>query len=729
MSKSTLSFQLSNLDPRAKGKAMLYKTEDPNTLVLTIKNTGPAIPLKAGAPVDENKPDPAGASSLFLAFADLLEQGATGLREVKLSLPGWKAIYSSGDSASWALTPEQDGTFASKAELEITLEGIQVDPDITMGVFSVDYFNFPKGGEDNWQANVQVAEPPSKGKGDLTKILSPYWLNSTDSIFVTPTGEAALSNELNLTLFYSGSKAIKATNNTKISLYFIYDNDPGYGALCTKEEANNIDLRTVATYGNGWLGGKNGISKLPTWDYMVRGTMFGAGDNSEVDFKLSQIKSSLQPGSTQMFITWNCVPDFNDGQVGILIRKNMPPVIKTFTATPAKITVVDQNAMVPVTVNWEVQNCDSVSIDSETGFAPKGETTVLVGYGKQEILLTAVFGGGNSKPVKRRLKVPVAIANKPEPVFEKFSVSPSALHYSDKIDYEVQVEWAVRNASEIFFEGGWLTDVKAFNGSRVLSIPFSKFHQLLDRPDFWAVDFTLNAVNTSNTKTEKKSIQLLLSRRRLYEDKLKEIVKAIELFHGSSYSAIDRGSVSYFISGQLQGALIPLIKDISLEEVSVIPQLQAGLQSFVDTKGTIGNIPDITLAQVNARFVQLMSNIQAYLDFDWRNITQQYDNFMNQYGLSEPNYLPSPVNAKGELAPSVGFDDYLKNALAIALSFKNPIKLKFNTSEFSRELSGFLSNPSAYKTEYQLREVSGMIEKLEALTSFIEEMYPKARNA
>jgi len=460
MSQYNLNFNLSNSDERAENKALLYTGEDSNTLVLTIKNAGGALPLKAGSPVDERDPDPAGATTLHLAFAPLLAQQASSMRELLVTAPGWKAEFVAGDLATWALTPGQSGSFAAGDELTITISGIVANADLTMGVFSVDYYNLPAGGADTWQANVQVLEPPMQGKADLRNQLAAYWLNSVDSIFVTPPEQASLANELNFTLFYSGSKEIKATNRTKISIYFIYGEAPGYGSLCTKTEADAIDLRTTATYGNSWMGGKNAISASPVWDFRFHGTVFGTEDNSEVDFKISQLKSSLQPGTTQMFITWNKVPEFNDGQISIPIRKNMPPVIKSFTA---------------------------VSINAETDFALKGETTVLMGYTKQEVLLKAVFGGGASQSVKQRLKVPATIADKPEPVFEKFSLSPQQLYFIDDASYKVTVEWAVQNASEIFFEGDLLTGVKALNGNRLITIPFEEFHQLPDRPDFWAM--------------------------------------------------------------------------------------------------------------------------------------------------------------------------------------------------------------------------------------------------
>src|SRR5437763_802611 len=95
-----------------------------NAVTLIVTNaSGTDLRLRAGTPVEEPPPED-GPTSLYLSFGDLV--AAAAIPQIKVEADGWQVKYFASPVPTFALTPTQGRSFASRSDLSIRISNFPV---------------------------------------------------------------------------------------------------------------------------------------------------------------------------------------------------------------------------------------------------------------------------------------------------------------------------------------------------------------------------------------------------------------------------------------------------------------------------------------------------------------------------------------------------------------------------------------------------------------------------
>src|SRR5262249_1880084 len=151
----------------------------------------------------------------------------------------------------------------------------------------------------------------------------------------------------------------------------VYDDQPGYGALCTQAQAADITLDVAELYGDSWsIEPFTEQQANPYWVLTPQQQeVLGVGESATVQFALENVVTELQPGLTTLYIAYANVPGYNDGAYALEIQKTVATqgITNFWVANP--VIVAGQEA----SLSWRTLGAARVTLtypDGDEAAAP-----------------------------------------------------------------------------------------------------------------------------------------------------------------------------------------------------------------------------------------------------------------------------------------------------------------------------------------------------------------------
>ena len=502
-----LLFSLSNTSPQAKGKAVIYLSDDDqlNQLQLSITNQGAAIPLHAGSPVDENLASGESTSLLYLSFSNLFPLKSPEIAKLKISAPGWQASFQSakGEVHNWCLAPTENSSWGSNDQLIISITGFRLTPEAMAGTLNTDYYNL-QGVPDYFnQKSFSVANPPLPGNKDLLDALHLSWANNGfNQAFLTTDPGHPVKNTLSFYINNQAQKTIPVGGETQLVLFFDYGQAPGYGALTTSSQAFDLVISCPQQYGNQWTIG-NPVGQVPIWPIQASGQLIGKGASGSMEVEIANLISELEPGVCQLYFSWRKIPGYNDGTISLPIEKLFPPSVQYFKCSPAEITLDTADGQVPATLSWQVDHSpNQVLIGNHGALSAVGQLPVQIGFNNKQFTLTAIYGEGQFS-VNQVLDVPVSFA----PPTASLQSSSTKLDFTSDSYNKFHVSWTTERAKQVTFGANIIEGIQPAAGTAPLILHSDQCQTITDYGSLRGVNLVLDALGLDG-KTNSTSTQI-----------------------------------------------------------------------------------------------------------------------------------------------------------------------------------------------------------------------------
>jgi hypothetical protein len=356
----SISFALENITAKGGNKAVVYLTDDPsvNRLTLTLYNTSKeGISLKGGAPVSETARKDGDAVGLYLNFGSSIP--AASLKTMVFTTDKWSATLLPG---GWVLSPAEDIRIPAGDSVAFVLDKFVTEQRSPSGTLSIDYYGIGPSSPDTFQLKYFLQSPPKPGLKDLNLNLD---FVKNGNIALTPTGAEGVLNELSFTLSNPdsndplvGPDAPAQTATPTFRLSFVPGETPGYESLATKEQIKNFGVKQVAVNAKeGWVITKPGLDPEAelVWTLVPKiDQVLGTGPSGVVQFQISNVVSTLQPGPTLLYLQYQDIPGYNNGYFSLPINKYVLPVISKFSASPKGFAFNKKDQEIAVYFSWEV---------------------------------------------------------------------------------------------------------------------------------------------------------------------------------------------------------------------------------------------------------------------------------------------------------------------------------------------------------------------------------------
>ena len=425
----------------------IYLSDDPTVNKLTL-----AVTLSAEATFAEAKPvlrSEASKATGSLLYLDLrgLQLSEKELKALKVSAEGWESLI---DPAGYVcLAPVNTVTQEAETPLEVKIDDLAISKPPAGGSVQLYLVVFRVKGVTTgnvglpWAFKSLLAEPPS-GEANLHDAIA----LTVPDIYVVSAGGKYVGYENSLSFVLGPGdqfRNVKANSETKFEVTFVYaaDEDPeGYGALCTTEQALQIELK-AGQNAQGWHITPPKDAQNPTWTLKPPAGKPIVSAQSFVSFLISELETQLRPGPTLMFVTYSGVPGYEPGAYTRLLEKVGHVTNDSFEITPNPVELKDGSAK--VTLKWKTSNATAVSI---SGIGPvknpeKGEEEV-------EILETTLFTlEAEGPPSSRNGAIQTETATV-LPVINSFGADPEAISQDD-FPCNVQLSWNVATKGKVKF--------------------------------------------------------------------------------------------------------------------------------------------------------------------------------------------------------------------------------------------------------------------------------------
>lgn len=315
---------------------------EPNTLTLTMTNTGDSVDLVGGTPGPNS-----GVFGIVLNFKAFYAT-ASSAADISISAPGFAIRYDEAHSV-WGLSLEAsvkgwDGTFA------ISMSNITPDTDAQTASLQVAFVNAPSNQrkppklQPYTTVPVPIVAPPSTTLSNQLPLIFSFSpptgkCGPDNQVHISKTPDDLIANALVLTLANTGTNPLVSSttspgsNSPSFTLSFVCAAEPpGLSALTTAEELNNIIVS--AEDGSDWNVRLQTDSDLPTvliTPTSTNTTILGGmdGQNNPACFDLTNLITQMGAGSTMAYLQYNNIPGYNDGVLAVVLRKVYWPLVIT----------------------------------------------------------------------------------------------------------------------------------------------------------------------------------------------------------------------------------------------------------------------------------------------------------------------------------------------------------------------------------------------------------------
>jgi hypothetical protein len=341
--------------------AELLTAGDPGTLAigdaaatLRVRNDGTdEIGVTAGPAVPERQLHAGGPTTLYVYVADI----ANGIRVLNVKPPdGWAATHL---GSAWALTPTGAPALAAAGELafDLTLTAVTSPPrDATVTLAVHNAGTLP---EASLPVPVKVVEP----RAGVPLVLD-FGVDGSNRISL-----ANLPNSRRLRIANPGAQPIvpgaTSRSGARFQLSFVVDDPPGRGALTTREQAKALEIGVAETYEDLWSVERVLGDGDPYWVLTPEAPeILGVGEAATVELELHNIRSSLEPGSTRVYLAWTGVPGHPSGATSCDLLKVPGTPTATLRATPDP-PIVEHGT--PFTLTWDTVLVSSLVLSYVAG--------------------------------------------------------------------------------------------------------------------------------------------------------------------------------------------------------------------------------------------------------------------------------------------------------------------------------------------------------------------------
>lgn len=445
------------------GSPVIYLGSDQkNTLSLELINTSSSsIELPAGAPVDEGSIG-ATPAALYLVMGTTLQNDQFSALEI--TAEGWTARFYGGDFPSWGLFPKEAITLEPGQGITFTIANIIATGQPRPGSMTIDYYNLGALPNDSIQLPLILHNPPS---GPTALEISTQF-SSGSVVNITPSGEPGLANELDLSLINPSPTTPIVPEDTHwggspplFYLFFVYGDQPGYGALCTRDQGAAIDVGGSTQGSDLWVAQPFMQGPIPYWELAPRShEILGINEDATAVFPITNIITSLQPGVTLAYLMWGNVPGYNDGYTAIEIQKAVePPTIVSFDASVASVNWGDTFKL-----TWQTSGCDFCYIKEVPG-AQNVDGSITLTADAAALAYTLVCGTGTpSNPIKQT-SASVQIDVNP-PSITSFQASATQVGHGQP----VTITWETESAASCTLQQGGTVIASGTSGSTTVTV-------------------------------------------------------------------------------------------------------------------------------------------------------------------------------------------------------------------------------------------------------------------
>ena len=454
-----LSFALNN--PNAPDT--IYIGDEPTLNKLTFSiTTNTSVTFDAGVPVD---PSGAGSAKGGLIYLDLSPLGITSadFANIKCTAANWDWKAYNDNTLCFAPTKEIKLDSGTGDDINIAIDNLVVQKALSYSEnLNVSYYRATPISSGSLPGigvfKVLLQNAPSGHKDLHTNLacnLSPFNFVTTSIPSADP-----VSNNFSL-VFSPGSTPleVKAGPNSRFLISFVYaDAAPGYGALCTPQEAVKISVKQGIN-ASSWKISSNTSKENPSWTLAPPPgqPIVGSGVKSSLEINIGELVTYFQAGSTMMYVQYENIPGYDDGSYSLLINKLPHVSIDDLTVSPNPSVL--KNGSVEVEISWSVQNSEKLTLmpfyEDVTG-----KTSVKEILSEStEITLVAVGGGSPANEVIKTVKANVL------PVINSFKGTPTQIYASD-YPHDANFYWDVDTSGDVYLENGaGLKEVVGASGS------------------------------------------------------------------------------------------------------------------------------------------------------------------------------------------------------------------------------------------------------------------------
>jgi hypothetical protein len=441
---------LFNIRNASKTAAVII-SNDPavNAVTLVVTNaTDSNLRLRAGAPVQEPPPDD-GPSSLYLSFGDLVPP--TAIAQIKVEADGWQVNYLTDPVPTFALTPTQDRTFASRSDLNIKISNFPVAGPPRTASIGIDYYGFGALDPSSGIASA-VVQYPSRGNKPLVLDRN---IVGDPVVFITVDPASPIKNTL--VFHFSnpsptdplvGKDTPWGPNPPEFLVSFVPGKAPGYGALTTLERMKDIQIGLAQVYQDRWEVRKDSGGPKPLWRVKPKAReILGTGEAATVEFRITDLVTELKAGLSLLYVQYANIPGYDDGYFAFQIEKRMPQpgILQFISLTPALIKRGD-----PITLAWQTFDVSSLTLSyaiddkayprSAPGDVPFNGSYSPVPAATRTLAYTLEAFDYNSNKVQSQVTITVL---QPSPVITSLVAAPRIANLAD--GGKVTLYWRLTN--------------------------------------------------------------------------------------------------------------------------------------------------------------------------------------------------------------------------------------------------------------------------------------------
>lgn len=378
----------------------IYITNDPslNKLTLRITTNVNDTQFTPGQLVPIDDAPNAKGSVLYLKLS-ALQLTPEEFNKLECVAEGWQAKTF---APYICFTPIKNFTLNKGAgnEIDIHINNLTIsNPPGTSGVdLLVDYFRVqPISGVDTSADTTYfgvIVQNPPEGHADLHDAIS-CQVSGDAWVCNTIAGYEAVKNTISF-LLQPGLHpvTVDAGPDTLFTISMVYaDTAPGYGALTTANRAIHEITVLSGQNASDWTPTKIADQENPYWTLKPPPgkPIVGKLDQSTVQFNITNIITTFEPGPTILTISYKGVKGYNDGSYSLLVSKIAHASIEWIYAAPNP-SYLDRDDVSKATILWRVKDAgtcllNGIDVSYQDSYSPpdlEGTTTfTLEARGKQ----------------------------------------------------------------------------------------------------------------------------------------------------------------------------------------------------------------------------------------------------------------------------------------------------------------------------------------------------------
>jgi hypothetical protein len=366
-----LSFALNN--PGAPNTVYVGADPTANAGVQFQITTSTDTTLTPGAPVPVGQAPNVSYSLLYLDLTPFNLSDAAFTNIALASNSGWAALPDLA-TRTICLAPQGQpiALAAGTAGVSVALTGFALanPPSGSTAQLNATYYNVDGITIGNFPSftplEVALLRPPDQNDNDLHDDIA---LTVQPTLMVCSKDPyAPVANTLTIQ-FSPGpqGRQVTAGNQTVFEVHFLYAETPGFGALCTAAQGAKF-TPARGTNAQQWdqslvIGTQEPyVSLKPPADAAI----LGSGVGAVVTFDIGNIITNLQPGPTQMLVTYSGIPNYQDGSFQFVLTKVPHVDIVSFEVTPNPAQLENKDG-VAVVIDWVTHDAGALRLTSSGG--------------------------------------------------------------------------------------------------------------------------------------------------------------------------------------------------------------------------------------------------------------------------------------------------------------------------------------------------------------------------